>query len=66
MLYFVNQMIKGDVNILTTKKLYLKWSFRPTFKRENQFRKGARAIGKKSRISLSESMVYKKKHIRFK
>ena len=35
-----NPLNKVDVNIVTTRKKYLKWSFRPTFKREKQFRKG--------------------------
>ena len=30
-------MSKVDVNIATTRKQYLKLSFRPTFKREKQF-----------------------------
>ena len=39
-------MNKVDVKIVTTRKQYLKWSFRPTFKREKQFDNGAMAIGK--------------------
>ena len=32
-----NPMKNIDVKILITSKQYLKWSFRPTFKRENNF-----------------------------
>ena len=37
-------MEKVDVKIINIGKQYLKWSFRPTFKREKQFCKGAIAI----------------------
>ena len=33
-----NPMNKIDVKIVTTRKQSLKWLYRPTFKRENQFR----------------------------
>ena len=39
-----NPMNKVNVKIVTTRKQYLKWSFRPTFKREKQFCNGTRAI----------------------
>ena len=32
-----NLMNKVDMEIFITRKQYLKWSFRPTFKREKQF-----------------------------
>ena len=37
-------MNKVDVKTATTRKQYLKWSFRPTFKRVKQFRHRAIAI----------------------
>ena len=52
-------MNKFDVKILITRKQYLKWSFRQTFKREKQFCNGEMTIeNEKWRINL--------KHIRFK
>ena len=40
---------------MTTRKQYLKWSFRQTLKREKQFRNGAIAIEKgKCRINLNK------------
>ena len=48
-------MKKFDVKIVHTRKQYLKWSFRSTFKREKQFCNGA--IGKekeKCRINLNK------------
>ena len=48
-------MNKVDVKIMTTRKRYLKWSFRPTFTREKQFRNGAKAIEKeRCRINLNK------------
>ena len=41
-------MKKVDVKIVTTRKQYIKWTFRPTFKREKQFRNGALAIEKEN------------------
>ena len=42
------------VKIITTRKHYLKWSFRPTFTRKKQLRNGAIAIEKeKCRINLN-------------
>ena len=41
-----------DVKIVTARKLYLKQSFRPNFKREKQFRNGAIAI-EKQKCSLN-------------
>ena len=35
-----NPMNKLDVETVTTRKQYLKWSFIPTFKRGKQFRMG--------------------------
>ena len=50
-------MRKVDGKFGTTKSQYLKWSFRPTFKREKQFRNGAIAIEKeKYRINLNKSV----------
>ena len=43
-------MKKTDVEIINTRKQYLKWSFRPTFKREKQFRNGAIAIEKRNSL----------------
>ena len=37
-------MNKIHLKIVTTRKQYLKWSFRPTFKREKQLCNGAIAI----------------------
>ena len=39
-------MNKVDVKIVTTRKQNLKWSFKPTFKREKQFCNGAIAFEK--------------------
>ena len=39
-------MNKVGLNIMTTRKQCSKWSFRPSFKRERQFRNGAMAIEK--------------------
>ena len=41
-----NPMNKIGLNIMTTRKQCSKWSFRPSFKRERQFRNGAMAIEK--------------------
>ena len=41
-------MKKVDVKIVTTRNQYIKWTFRPTFKREKQFRNGAMAIEKEN------------------
>ena len=50
-----NPMKKFDITIVTTKKQYLKWSFRPPFKRKKRFRNGAIAIRKeKCRINLNK------------
>ena len=43
-------MKKVDVKIVTTRKQYIKWTFRPTFKREKQFRNGAIAIEKRNSL----------------
>ena len=43
-------MKKIDVKIINTRKQFSKWSFRPTFKREKQFRN--RAIATEKRNSL--------------
>ena len=43
-------MKKTDVEIINTIKQYLKRSFRPTFKREKQFRNGAIAIEKRNSL----------------
>ena len=37
----VKSMNKVDVKIMTTRKQYTKWSFRPTLKREKQLCNGA-------------------------
>ena len=37
---------KVDAKFVTTRKQYLKWSFRPTFKREKQLCNGAITIKK--------------------
>ena len=51
-------MNKVDIKILTTRKQYLKWSLKPTFKREKQFRNGAIVIKKeKCRINLNK-LIY--------
>ena len=39
-------MNKVGLNIMTTRKQCSKWSFRPSFKRERQFRNAAMAIEK--------------------
>ena len=41
-----NPINKFDVRIVTTKKKYLKWSFRPIFKREKVFCNGTIAVEK--------------------
>ena len=41
-------MNKIGLNIMTTRKQCSKWSFRPSFKRERQFRNGAMAIEKEN------------------
>ena len=33
-------MNKVDVKVVATRKQYLEWSFRPTFKRKTQFKNG--------------------------
>ena len=45
-------MNKVDVKIVTTRKQYLKWLFRPTFKREKQFRNSVISIKKKINLEL--------------
>ena len=50
-----NSMKKIDVKILTTRKQYLKWSFRTIFKREKQFHNGAIVMEKeKCRTNLNK------------
>ena len=53
-----NSMNKVDVKIVTTRRQWLEWSFRPTFKREKQFRSGAIAVQKgKCRVNLNK-LIY--------
>ena len=49
-------MNKIDVKIVTTRKQSLKWLYRPTFKRENQFRDGGirKIEEEKYRINLNK------------
>ena len=48
-------MNKVDVKIVTARKQYLKWSFKPTFPKEKQFSNGAITVGKeKCRIYLNK------------
>ena len=42
-----NPMNKVQVKMMTTRKQYLKWSFRLKFKKEKKFRNGAIATKKK-------------------
>ena len=50
-----NPMHQANVKIVTTRKQYLKLSFRPTFHREKQFRNGEIAIeNEKCRINLNK------------
>lgn len=43
-----NSMIKVDIKIVTTKKQYLKWSYKLTFKKEKRFRNTAIATEKET------------------
>ena len=48
-------MNKVDVKMMTTKKQYLKWSFRPISQREKQFSNGTIAVEKeKYRTNLNK------------
>ena len=48
-------MNKVDVKMMTTKKQYLKWSFRPISQREKQFHNGTIAVEKeKYRTNLNK------------
>ena len=50
-----NPMSKVDVKLVISRKKYLMWSFRQTFKREKQFRNGAIFIEKeKCRANLNK------------
>ena len=52
-------MNKASVTIVTTRKQYLLWSFRPAFKREKQFRDEAIAIEReKCRINFNKPNLY--------
>ena len=54
-----NPMNKASVTIVTTRKQYLLWPFRPAFKREKQFRDGAIAIEReKCRINFNKPNLY--------
>ena len=51
-------MDKIDVKVAITREQYLKLAFRPTFKREKQFRTGAIAIeNEKCRINLNNKPI---------
>ena len=56
-----NPKNKVDVIIVTTRKQKVKWSFRPIFKVEKQFRNEAIAIEKeKCRINLNKTIYIKR------
>ena len=56
-----NPKNKVDVIIVTTRKQNVKWSFRPIFKVEKQFRNEAIAIEKeKCRINLNKTIYIKR------
>ena len=49
-------MNKCDLKIVTNRKTYLKWSFRPTFRKEKQLENGLILIEKdKCRINLNKT-----------
>ena len=47
-------MNKVDIKVVTTRKKYLKLSFRPIFKREKKFRNGAIIIEKQKMQNKSQ------------
>ena len=47
-----NSMIKVDIKIVTTKKQYLQWLFRQTFKREKQLCNGVKIAIEKENYEL--------------
>ena len=51
-------MIKFYVKRVTTRKQYLEWSFRQTFKIEKQFRDGAIAIKVEKRRTNFDKTIY--------
>ena len=53
-----NLMNKIDVKIVTTRKQYLKWSFRSTLKRKQLFHNGAITIEKEKYRIIFNKPIY--------